>query len=115
VRLRDETVLTVPAWMSDEIACAYVREVRIPCIALAALLRLRCLLDETQAQSAAHATQVSSSTGSGERHGPSATAVRLRPGGKRASSAAAGPNADHPPARAVTRRQQPKQNSTRKK
>jgi hypothetical protein len=51
--------------MCDAAKCAVLREVATPCVAAAALRRLRCLLDEARAQSAAYASNSSSFKSSG--------------------------------------------------
>jgi hypothetical protein len=43
--LQNGLQVAVPAWMLDAAACAHLRDDTQPCVALAALLELRALLD----------------------------------------------------------------------
>jgi len=98
VRLPDETSMILPAWMCDAARCAALRELPSPCVAGAALQRLRCLLDERAAQSKAYASDSSHSEPAA---GSDAADSRARRARERRCPAVSHTLAGHQPARAT--------------
>lgn len=87
IRLPDETMCALPAWMLDDLICAAVRDETHPVVSVSALLRLGSVLD-------CHASLVRSASHEPSSNGQHAisgaaqptTALHLRDGFRRAAS-----------------------------